>query len=157
MEVHLFFLIAWSSLLSTCTLCLDPEVAERPRCNLTLSSLTSLRNLFNNSAGQTANETAVICVDLLPVEEYLNYTSDDISAAAVIITGSTDGTSVVRCHQDPELGLNEYSVFPLIFTNTGLVVVERVLFEGCQRPLHFIEVTRVEVVSSTFRYVPSEA
>ena len=152
MELHAVLLIAWSSLLiTTLRLCsADSVLKERPSCNLTLPTLSSLRDYLTPS--DEAERAAIICVDLRPVDEFIDYSSEGISAAGIVITGSANGSSVVRCRATtPELSLDNYKTFPMVFTNTSLVVVERVRFEDCQRPLHFIGVTRVEFISSNFR------
>lgn len=121
--------------------------SARPRCNRTLQSLSSLGERF-----EYVGEDYVICVNLQPGTEYLSYTYRPIGvdAVSVIITGSTG--AVVRCNETRQfIAMNESTIFPLIFSNASLVVIERVHFEGCQRPLKFNWVTRVEIISSNFR------
>ena len=121
--------------------------SARPRCNRTLQTLSSLGQSVEYVGGDS-----VICVNLQPGTEYLSYTYRPIGvdAVSVIITGST-GT-VVKCNETRQfIALNDSKIFPMIFSNASLVVIERVQFEGCQRPLRFNWVTRVEIISSNFR------
>ena len=96
----------------------------------------------------------MVCVNLQPGNEYIDYSPISVDFASVIITGSASG-SVVRCRDVPstsgELGLDNYTQSPLIFTNSSLVIIEGLQFEGCQRPLQFNQVVRVEFISSSFR------
>ena len=121
--------------------------STRPRCNRTLQTLSSLGESFEYVRGDY-----VICVDLQPGTEYLSYTYHpiDVDAVSVIITGSTG--AVVRCNETRQfIAMNDSTIFPMIFSNASLVVIERVQFEGCQRPIRFNWITRVEIVSSNFR------
>lgn len=131
-------------------------VTERPPCNYTLSSLSSLHQDAESKASWQSLDV-VICVDLQPGNEYLDYSSTSIDLASVVITGSATG-SVVQCRINEsqassggELELDDYTRFPLVFTNSSLVIIEGVQFERCQRPLQFKQVTRVEFISSSFR------
>lgn len=148
---HNFFL-----LLITCWMCsystsglLEP--ARRPSCNQTLTTLQQLQEATLNSITQSLDY--ILCVDLAQSASPLqiSYSAAEILYASVIITGNS---SVVRCKTPPtsgQLPLSDYTQFPLIFTNSSLVIVEGVHFEGCMRPLKFNWVTRVELTSSSFR------
>ena len=93
----------------------------------------------------------VICVNLPAgnVTEDVDYSTASIDFINVIITGSSG--SVIKCRNEQQLSLNDYTQFPLVFTNSSLVIIEGVHFEECMRPLKFNWVTRIEIVSSTFR------
>lgn len=126
-------------------------LSERPSCNQTLSSLQELREATRNEVTQSTDY--VLCVDLTRTSatlEYLGYFTTEIEYVSVIITGNS---SVVKCETPPseELPLSDYTKFPLVFTNSSLVIIESVRFEGCMRPIQFKWVTRVELISSSFR------
>ena len=125
------------------------ELANRPRCNQTLASLKHLQEASLDVI--TRSNDYVLCVDLLGPStlEYIGYATTDIEYASVIISGND---SVVRCEPPTtELPLNDYTQFPLTFSNSSLVAIEGVRFESCLRPLQFKWVTRVELTSSSFR------
>ena len=127
-------------------------LVERPPCNQTLPSLSSLRETANNLNRQLTGSGYVICIDLQAgnMSEDIGYSAESIDSISVIISGSPG--SVIKCHnQLQQLPLSEYAQFPLIFTNSSLVIIEGVHFEGCMRPLRFKWVTRIEIISSTFR------
>ena len=127
------------------------ELAERPPCNQTLPSLSSLRETANNLNRQSTDSDYVICVNLQAgnVSKGIDYSPMSIDSISVIITGSSG--SIIKCRNEQQLPLNDYTQFPLIFTNSSLVIIQRVQFEGCMRPLKFKWVTRIEIISSTFR------
>ena len=127
------------------------ERSDRPPCNDTLSSLRDLQDASLNPGAQSTDY--VICVDLTSsnsaATDLLRYVSTEIKYASVIISGNK---SLVNCEVlSRDLPLDDYSQFPLIFSNSSLVVIEDVHFEGCMRPLKFNWVTRVEIISSTLR------
>ena len=144
--LRLFRFIFWSNVLGTS---FSSPLAERPPCNQTLPSLSSLREIAN-SLGRPSTDY-VICVILQSgnVSEDIDYSPVGIDSISVIITGSTG--SIIKCRDHDQLPLSDYTQFPLIFTNSSLVIIEGVQFEGCMRPLRFKWVTRVEVISSSFR------
>ena len=125
----------------------DSVRIERPQCNQTLAALSSLREGVDYEGGLTTNY--VLCVNLQPGAEYLDYSPIGINTVSVIITGNTG--AVVKCSEASQLAMNDSTESPLVFNNSGLVVIERVQFEGCQRPLRFDWVDRVELISSRFR------
>ena len=84
--------------------------------------------------------------------EVIGTTIREIERVNVNITG-TD--SVIECESQStggELPLDNYNGFPLIFSESSLVVIRGVKFRGCPRPLRFKWVTRIELVLSSFRY-----
>ena len=147
--LHLLSSILWSSELGS-TFSSPLALAERPPCNQTLPSLSSLQETVNNLGRQSTDY--VICVNLPAgnVTENIDYSHMAINSISVIITGSSG--SVVKCRNEQQLPLNDYTQFPLIFINSSLVIIEGVHFEGCMRPLKFNWVTRIEIISSSFRY-----
>ena len=127
------------------------EASERSPCNQTLASLQELQEASLNAVTQSPDY--VLCVDLQSnrpaAPQYISYVDKDIAYSSVIITGNG---SVVKCEKpSSELSLNDYSQFPLIFSNSSLVVIEGVSFEGCMRPIQFKWVRRVELTSTNFR------
>ena len=126
-------------------------VVERPPCNQTLPSLFSLRETVINLNRQSTDSDYVICVNLQAqnMSEGIDYSPMSIDSMSVIITGISG--SVIKCRNEQQLPLSNYTQFPLIFTNSSLVIIEGVQFEGCMRPLRFKWVTRIEIISSTFR------
>ena len=151
-DILLLLLILWSIVPDATTISVS---TQRPNCNQTVSTLSSLREI---TASVNDSETMrltdyVICVNLRPgnTTEQIGYSSTVIDSVSVIITGTTG--SVVKCETPPSgrLPLSDYTQFPLMFTNSSLVIIEGVQFEGCMRPLKFKWVTRVEFVSSSFR------
>lgn len=127
-------------------------LVERPPCNRTLPSLSSLRETVINLNRQSTDSDYVICVNLQAqnISESIDYSPMSIDSMSVIITGSSQG-SVIKCCNEQQLPLSNYTQFPIIFTNSSLVIIEEVEFEGCMRPLKFKWVTRIEIISSTFR------
>jgi hypothetical protein len=124
---------------------------ERPPCNETLPSLSSLRETVNNLNRQSTDPDYVICVNIQEqnMSEGIGYSSMSIDSVSVILTGSSG--SVIKCRNEWQLPLSNYTQFPLIFTNSSLVIIEGVQFEGCMRPLKFNWITRIEIISSMFR------
>ena len=120
-------------------------LAGRPPCNQTLPSLSSLRETANSLGRQSTDY--VICVNL-NVSENVDYSPMVFDSISVIITGSSG--SIIKCRNEQQLPLSDYTKFPLIFTNSSLVVIEGVHFEGCMRPLKLKWITRVEIISSNF-------
>ena len=98
---------------------------------------------------QDGNTESIKYVDVLCVTlpqgkvEVLNYSLQEIKYASVIISGNS---SMVKCVASPK----QQTQYPLLFTNSSLVVLEGVHFMGCTRPLRFIWVTRIEIIQSTF-------
>lgn len=126
------------------------KMADRPPCNQTLTNFEDLREA--TLVDITRSIDYVLCVDLGPTALHnISYVTTDVEYASVIISGNS---SVVKCEAPSiNLPLNDYTRFPLVFSNSSLVVIEGVRFEGCLRPLQFKWVTRVELVSSSFRWV----
>ena len=145
--LHLFNFMIWSSKLGDSFSSPFIALAERPPCNQTLPSLSSLQEA---SLGRQSTDY-VICINIAGnMSEDIGYSAESIDSISVIITGSPG--SVIRCrNQLQQLPLSNYTQFPLIFTNSSLVIIEGVHFEGCMRPLRFKWVTRIEIISSTFR------
>ena len=133
------------------------SLAERPSCNSTFTSLRELQAAINRTETVDAADY-VFCVNLQPYSvEYIGYSLSMIDSIGLIITGSSQGVGndgaapVVKCETNlnsRDLSLNEY---PLAVTNSSLVVIEGVQFEGCMRPLQFNQVQRVELLQSKFR------
>ena len=144
--LHLLRFILWSSELGS-SYSSPLTLVERPPCNQTLSSLSSLLQTINDLDRLSYY---VICVNLQAgnVSEDIDYSPVSIDSISVIITGSSG--SVIKCHNEQQLPLSDYTQFPLTFTNSSLVVIQGVQFEGCMRPLKFKWVTRIEIISSTF-------
>ncbi len=145
----LFLSICWTCLYNTSGLL---ESARRPPCNQTLTTLQQLQEVSLNPATQSTDY--VLCVNLMQsvTSQQISYSAAEILYASVIISGNN--SSIVRCMtplSTEQLPLNNYTQFPLIFTNSSLVVIEGVQFEGCMRPLRFNWITRVELTSSSFR------
>ena len=124
------------------------KMTDRPQCNQTLTTLGDIHESSQNVTARSADY--VLCVDLGPTAlHYISYVATDVEYASVIISGNG---SVVKCEAPfTELPLNDYTRFPLAFSNSSLVVIEGVRFQGCLRPLQFKCVTRVELISSSFR------
>ena len=130
--------------------------AERPSCNRTVMSFQDLQTAMNQTeTSYTLNY--VLCVNLQPDSIECINSSTVIDSISLIITGSSQGaaagsTPTVKCETKDysgELSLNEY---PLVVTNSSLVIIEGVQFEECMRPLQFNQIQRVELRRSIFRY-----
>ena len=133
----MLFLVSWECFHATF------DQVERPPCNRTVTSLRALREVTYD--GDTESIEYVMCVTLPQGKtEVMNYTIDEIKYTSVIISGNN---SVVICEVPP----SGESQFPLVFTNSSLVVLEGVHFAGCVRPLRFKWLTRIEIVQSNFR------
>ena len=153
MALYLYFILVLSTCYWTCIYSTSGllESARRPPCNQTLTTLQQLQKITLNPATQSTDY--VLCVNLMqsaPLQQ-ISYSAAEILYASVIISGNS---SVVRCEaplSTEQLPLSDYTRFPLVFTNSSLVVIEGVQFEGCMRPLKFNWVTRVELTSSSFR------
>ena len=118
------------------------DLVERPSCNQTVASLGALRKIARD--GDTGSVEYTLCVTLPQGEvEAMNYSIEEIRYTSVIISGND---SMVKCEASPR-GEPQY---PLFFTNSSLVVIEGVHFEGCTRPIRFKWVTRIEMVQSNF-------
>ena len=141
--LYLLRFILWSSQLG-CSFSSLPILAERPPCNQTLTSLSSLQEA---SLGRLSTDF-VICMNLQPGAEEIDYSSVSIDSISVIITGSSG--SVIKCRNEQQLPLSDYTQFLLIFTNSSLVIIQGVQFEGCMRPLKFKWITKIEIISSNF-------
>ena len=164
MASDIFFSLALSILVVHSCVCVQtdfPIQTERPLCNRTFTTLRELQAASNEidrnvTLWQYSDSDYVLCVNLQPEStEYIGYSSavfDSISH--VVITGTVD-SSVVKCETPFNGGLpmNDYVNFPLIITNSSLVVIDGVQFEDCMRPLQFNQVTRIELVSCNFRYL----
>lgn len=124
------------------------QMTDRPQCNQTISNLKDIHETSEDVITRSADY--VLCVDLEPTAlQNISYVTTDVLYASVIISGNG---SVVKCEApSAELPLNDYTRFPLAFSNSSLVVIEGVRFQGCLRPLQFKWVTRVELISSSFR------
>ena len=124
------------------------KMTDRPQCNQTLANLEDIHEASQDVITRSADY--VLCVDLEPtVPHYISYVTTDVEYASVIISGNG---SVVKCEaSSTELPLNDYTKFPLAFSNSSMVVIEGVRFQGCLRPLQFKWVARVELISSSFR------
>lgn len=134
------------------------SLAERPSCNSTLTSFRDLQAATNQTeTSYTSNY--VLCVNLQPGStEYIGYSSTTIDSISLIITGFSQGAGsdgappVIKCdttqYSAGELSLSEY---PLVVTNSSLVIIEGVQFEECMRPLQFNQIQRVELRYSKFR------
>jgi hypothetical protein len=139
------------------------SLAERPSCNSTLTSFRDLQAATNQTEISRASADYVLCVSLQPGSvEYIGYSSTPVDSVSLIITGSSQGAGsgisdappVVKCREPIkdntglELSLNEY---PLVVTNSSLVIIEGVQFEECMRPLQFNQIQRVELWHNKFR------
>ena len=140
------------------------SLAERPSCNSTFTSFQDLQAAINRTeTSHGASADYVLCVNLQPGSvEYIGYSSTAVDSVSLIITGFSqgaasyisDGAPVVKCREPKddsvsgELSLNEY---PLVVTNSSLVVIDGVQFEDCMRPLQFNQIQRVELRQSIFR------
>lgn len=127
------------------------EFSQRPQCNQTVTSLQELQEAALDDDHSTRSTDFVLCVDLRShsAPQNVSYVKTSIDYATVIISGNN---SVVKCETSrSDLPLSDYTRFPLIFSNSSLVVVEGVRFEGCMRPIQFKWVNRVELISSSFR------
>ena len=147
--LNFFFFLStgWTCICSTSGLL---ESARSPLCNQTVTTLQQLREVSLNPA--TRSMDYVLCVDLMQSASPLiiSYSATEILYTSVIITGNS---SIVRCESPPSTGqlpLTDYTQFPLIFTNSSLVIIQGVQFEGCMRPLKFNWVVRVELTASSF-------
>ena len=138
------------------------SLAERPSCNSTFTSFQDLQAAINQTETSHGADY-VLCVNLQPGSvEYIGYSSTAFDSVSLIITGSSQGAGsyisyaapVVKCREPKdysvsgELSLNEY---PLVVTNSSLVIIEGVQFEDCMRPLQFNQIRRVELRQSIFR------
>ena len=141
--------------LSTCWACIYStsgllESAKRPPCNQTVTTLQQLQEVSLNTTTQSMDY--VLCVDMQSASpQKISYSTTEILYASVIITGNS---SIMRCQSPPSTGqlpLSDYTQFPLIFTNSSLVVIQGVQFDGCMRPLKFNWVVRVELTASSFQ------
>ena len=144
-RLTLLLLLSWRVFL-----CAQLDQTGRPPCSEVLASIQELRETI--ALNETTENDLVLCVDLPPdrIEVIEDYSTDEIKYASVIISGSG---SVIKCaaSQDGDLPLSDYTKFPLTFSNSSLVVIEGVHFEGCLRPLQFKWVTRIEFHMSSFR------
>ena len=124
-----------------------PAQQEDPTNSLDLDSLRELVEATFEDNIET------VYVDLPEGHrEVIGTTIREIERVNVNITG-TD--SVIECESQStggELPLDNYSEFPLIFSESSLVVIRGVQFRGCLRPLRFKWVTRIELILSSFRY-----
>ena len=145
--LHLLSFIFWSNEFGS-SFSSPLALAERPPCNQTLPSLSSLQETVNNLGRQSTDY--VICVNLPAgnVTENIDYSRMTIDSISVIITGNSG--SVIKCRNEQQLPLSDYTQFPLIFTNSSLVIIEGVHFEGCMRPLKLKWIARIEIISSNF-------
>ena len=145
--LHLLSFIFWSNEFGS-SFSSPLALEERPPCNQTLPSLSSLQETVNNLGRQSTDY--VICVNLPAgnVTENIDYSRMTIDSISVIITGNSG--SVIKCRNEQQLPLSDYTQFPLIFTNSSLVIIEGVHFEGCMRPLKLKWITRIEIISSNF-------
>ena len=141
----------------------SPTLSERPPCNASFPTLKDLQAVINRNEThpQIADSENVLCVNLQPGSvEYIDYSLLDIESMSLVITaesagnGSTRRAPVIMCEprsaNSSDLSPSDY---PLTVTNSSLVVIEGVHFVGCMRPLQLNQVTRVEIVSSQFRYI----
>lgn len=121
------------------------DLLERPLCNQTVVGLRALREIVRD--GNMESVKAALCVSLPQREvEPLNYTIQEIKYTSVIISGND---SMVKCEAPPSES-DPQTQYPLTFTNSSLVVIDGVHFEGCTQPLRFKWVTRIEIVQSNF-------
>ena len=131
-------------------------------CNRTVATLREMLELaeINNEASipgtvQYLSKDDVVCVSLqseYTITEYLNYTATRIPFSVVISASSPVMRATVSCrNKELQLPLRNYTVFPLVFSNSSLVSIENVDFIDCMRPVQLKWIKKVELVDSTFR------
>ena len=110
--------------------------SERPSCNGTLTKFGELQAVMNQTETSYASDY-VLCVNLQPGSvEYIGYSLTAIDSISLIITGfsqeaaagNDDALPIVKCETKEysgELSLIEY---PLVVTNSSLVIIESVQF-----------------------------
>ena len=139
-----------------------PVQPVRPSCSSTLTTLRELRaaaiKFYNQSVTSRQNDSEpVVCVNLQPhTVEYVGYSFLVIESVSLVITGQSTGNDskavpVVMCEPQFNGNLTEGD-YPFSVTNSSLVAIEGVHFEGCLRPLQFNNITRIVILACEFRY-----
>ncbi len=144
-ELNLFFVLLSVALPSAIGDCQPPGAVSSCTENVdSLSELLSKAQEFNAAYENTTLTT--VCVDLDPRNTYTLGYSNITLQFSVIIRG---GNSTVRCESGSNL--SGYSLFPLRFESSDMVMIHEVTFEGCARPLQFEMIRRIHISSSHFR------
>ena len=95
-----------------------------------------------------------VCVTLMPGNHFLDYSDTEIEYS-VHIVGSRDGDTVLQCSQNESFNNATYEEFPLKFGADTRVLLDRVKFTDCARPLLFNGTASVTVQYCHFRYITS--
>lgn len=98
---------------------------------------------------QNPMENFTMCVYMDGSDLVLPYTLTPVSFNVMVF----GNYSTVTCDPSARLTIRNYSAFPLIFQQSSFVVIERLNFRGCLRPLRFSEVLSVQLVEVSFRFV----
>lgn len=167
------FLLAFVLTTVAIGLCVGTETVPsilgetRPPCNTTLTTFRELQEAVTLNRTLTwqkyadSDSTYVVCVNLQPsTVEYVGYSSVAIESVSLIITGSRSASNssqgalaLVTCETQPASNDSDPIGYPLSVSNSSLVVIEGVEFEGCIRPLQLNQITRVEFIACKFRYL----
>lgn len=97
---------------------------------------------------QAGNDT--LCIHLSPGEHELGY-SQRVIAYNVVINGEGPPEVTVMCASGASFSEGSYDEFPLKFGNGSRVIVRRVGFAGCGRPLLLYETWNVTLENCSFR------
>lgn len=170
-----YFSLAFVLTTVAISLCVGTETVPsilgetRPPCNTTLTTFRELQLQEAVTLNRTlpwqkyadSDSTYVVCVNLQPgTVENVGYSSVAIESVSLIITGSRSASNssqgalaLVTCETQPASNDSDPIGYPLSVSNSSLVVIEGVEFEGCIRPLQLNQVTRVEFIACKFRYL----
>ena len=136
-------------LVQLCSLLITTAVGKQEwTCSRNISTLQEIQ------AAQIDIETPTdftMCVKMSPGNHYINYTRTAITYNVIPI-GSKSTVWCDPFENSSTLPLRDYIRFPFIFTNSSLVRITNIHFEGCMRPLQFKEVISFQLVNASFRY-----
>ena len=89
---------------------------------------------------------SIVCVNMTTNSEELLFSTENVLNFSVVIQGNN---STVTCDNT----VSNSSYFPLHFSNSSLVMINELIFEGCTQPLYFKFVQMLKISSSMFRWV----
>ena len=99
---------------------------------------------------QSGNNT--VCINLVPGEHTLGYSTRVIEHDVVISGGGQHEVIVMCCNASKEnLSESRYDEFPLRFGDKSRTVMRGIWFKGCARPLLFYEAWSVTFEDCSFR------
>ncbi len=127
-----------------CSVSLSFTRIEGITCSRSVSTLGDI------SGSESQEEDFTLCLNMGPGRHYRNHTSPPITYSFVL----AGNNAVIQCDpMEPRLPMNDYTRFPFVFQGSEYVQISDVVFEGCQRPLQFLDVVNITLRNVRIRSV----